>query len=140
MDNLAKRAAVCKGWEWIPGMMVVGKIYDYSPAGTTEISSAMIITRVTDGVPIHNQERIRECLPVLDNPATMGCLLHIARKSWPLAPVTVASHWTWCPPERRDKRIWVCSYLDKDTYKQCSGSSEAECLIKVIEKAENNDE
>jgi hypothetical protein len=134
MNNLEHRAVSCIKWRWIPGMMVKGKIWDYSPAGQTEIKSSMLITRVDNGRPMHGLEPIRECLPVLDHPTTLGCLLYLVRECWPMAPATVASHWTWCEPERRDRRMWVCSYLEEDTYKQCSGNSEIECLVKTLEE------
>ena len=67
MDNekLARRAVACKHWRWLPGMAYTdhaGVLWRVGPTGLMALEG--------------------DCLPVLSDPATKGCLLDLLRQVW----------------------------------------------------------
>ena len=63
--QLAKRAVACKNWKWLPGMAYT--------------DHAGVIWRVgTNGLMALEGE----CLPMLNDSATKGCLLDLLRKAY----------------------------------------------------------
>ena len=58
-EALARRAAACKSWRWLPGML-------------TDVGE-----RVTDA-----EASYLGTLPDLEDPATLGCLLVLVREAW----------------------------------------------------------
>jgi hypothetical protein len=80
--DLARRAVACKGWRWLPGMLVEGNRvlsvsytnppYDY--ATPYAYVSCM-------GGPVSLLE-LERTLPDLRDPATLGCLLALVRDAW----------------------------------------------------------
>lgn len=62
---LAKRAIACKRWKWLEGMAYTdhsGVIWRVTARGLMGLES--------------------ECLPVLNDSATRGCLLDLVREAW----------------------------------------------------------
>ena len=74
-DELGRRALACKHWRWIDGMTVHGL-----PTYRVVSNNCDGHTYRTDG---YDSDSLRDCVPDLDDPATMGCLLYLVREAWP---------------------------------------------------------
>ncbi len=100
MIDLGRRAVACKGWRWMPGMLADLTTPEYKPARVLSVQSGgyeppmlEIAWSWDDGDGVHP----RGWLPDLTDPATIGCLLALAREA--------------CEPERAPGD-WpmVCTY------------------------------
>lgn len=120
------------------GMMASGRILDFSPAGSEVIKGSFIVTEVDGQIPrtAWGSQSILDASPVLEDPATKGCLLQLVRNAFPQAPATTSSIFAWCEAERRDRRRWVCSYKNNDGFYQTIGDTEEEALVLALEAAE----
>lgn len=139
LEELGKRAAACKGWKWLPGMLIAdngsGIRYlwqdaDYSHGVVNE-----------GGAWVRLRKGGREYVPDLTDAATLGCLLQLVREAW------------------RDDRAYLCDFEGYDSVEwgvvskiwdekrneegpkawfSCllgDGSTEAEALVYALEKA-----
>lgn len=147
MIDLATRAVACKHWRWMPGMRVM-----YAWGGICrdrfvcmDETYMHLITEYNNEphLPPHTgmnwirayHERVVSCrLPDLDDPATIGCLLALVRKAWPIAPATTAHHGCY-DPQRGHYHVWTCSYCTGTSWEQAIGDSEAEALVAALEAA-----
>jgi len=73
-QDLARRAVACKGWRWMPGMLV-------------RYGDGKAWYRLTDGdgygLPFkYVPPNPRDAWPDLTDPATLGCLLALVREAW----------------------------------------------------------
>lgn len=121
---LARRAVACKGWRWMPGMryrsvdVIDGTASPWSFNGYERVGEHVDMVAYTDWVP---------CLPDLEDPATLGCLLALVREAHavPLLQVSVKisrehGYQFDCHPHHRGQ--WV--------------DSEAEALVAALEAAQ----
>ena len=129
---LARRAVACRGWRWMGGMLrcfpVLGKAYfKWEP-------DVMPTERVEDRTPWTDADKRWsnatnewvQMLPILDDPATRGCLLALVREvhAVPFLQVSVKisrehGYQFDCHPHHRGQ--WV--------------DSEAEALVAALEAA-----
>jgi hypothetical protein len=116
---LARRAIACPRWRWMPGMVT---------------THGQRIARVdADGYAVayyrggHLQMPEAGALPDLTDPATMGCLLALARKAWNNPDLHV----------QRDGRFFVVNPTPKGSplYGDIDAPTEAAVLVTALEAA-----
>lgn len=109
---LARRAVACKGWRWMPGMLVDsgGTIYRM-----TEKTIALGC-----GSPEFQREYMR---PDLTDAATLGCLLALVREAHGRRCYTQASGGYWAVQNDDTEEMWGAE------------ATEAEALVAALEAA-----
>jgi len=94
--TLAERAVACKHWRWMPGMRVATAAVPYalpwSPGSPVAAVGPFVATSACNGLPWGQHSRIdgrgggwgevKNALPDLTDPATLGCLLTLVREAW----------------------------------------------------------
>jgi hypothetical protein len=75
LDELARRAVACKRWRWMPGMLS-----DRGLRVTRCDRDGYVVGYYADLSYI--AECVQGSLPDLTDPATLGCLLALVRRSW----------------------------------------------------------
>lgn len=155
--TLARRAVACAGWRWLPGMLAsIRTKRGHTPARVLDVDDRGIPTRwryddvsglaTTRGVesgygsPGWCEDVWSEARPDFDDPATLVCLLALAREAW--GDPTLCAIWTdaygggWAPA-MRNWAGWhyaVLPWDDPTTY----GSlwrTEAAALVAALEAA-----
>jgi hypothetical protein len=140
--DLAQRATACKGWRWLPGMLV---------AETDDRRAARLVGIWEEGVCpdtpggpawAHwgisaSQEDLSCFLPDLDDPATRGALLALVREAWPeetlisLVPRVGALGWEVLSHHALDDSRG----LGQPEHVLGEADSEAEALVLALEAA-----
>lgn len=121
MEELARRAVACKGWRWMPGMLV------HNADGPVRIdggdSDPFIYGRCQwSGERFQLSVRSGPC-PDLTDPATVGCLLALVREAYRLRLWLASS---------RDGDMW---YVDAASGALAHGKTEGEALVTALEAA-----
>ncbi len=95
MIDLARRAVACEGWRWMPGMLALDADGEEYPCRVIDDRKS-VVYEDGDGA-IREGVASRSDVPDLTDPATIGCLLALAREA--------------CEPERAPGD-WpmVCTY------------------------------
>ena len=129
--ELAQRAVACDHWRWMVGTPAVAEFHGKKVglvciyANHQHMADFYCIDYGEEWENIHvSDQRSMGMLPDLDNPATLGCLLHLVREAWgdpDLAP-TMAVGGTW--------GIWPQPHLGVDH------PTEAHALITALEAAD----
>ena len=121
MSALARRAVACKGWRWLPGMLTLDGLrlggVAHTPSGAWSCVTAA-------GEP--SDRPMRDELPDLTDPATLGCVLALVRDAWG----DVEFHITYSPCNE----WWVVYMGDLPDRTQWT-VSQAEALVAALEAA-----
>jgi len=120
---LARRAVACRGWKWMPGMrygsvdVIEGTASPWSFNGYERVGEHVDMVAYTDWVP---------CLPDLEDPATLGCLLALVREAWGQDDMGAS----------RYKERWGVEFAPQEAQNYAFyGASEAEALVAALEAA-----
>lgn len=116
LEDLGRRAVACKHFYWMPGMSLsngrtIGTWKDGEVCGSSDTSPPY------DGA----------VYPMLDDPATIGCLLHLVRERWQL-PLRSPEYW---PADGAEHEYWSMEMYDE----YICGDTEAEALVVALEAA-----
>ena len=80
MINLGKRAVACKGWRWMPGMRTADAMrVIHDPDRWPDRPCAIREGGWVDTAP---PRPLKDDLPDLSDPATVGCLLALVQEAW----------------------------------------------------------
>jgi len=77
--TLGERAVKCKGWRWLPGMLMLKEMTGYPGPRFLGFDKKAAVVGVVDAlyeIPAGGHE------PDLRDPATLGCLLKLVRDAW----------------------------------------------------------
>lgn len=132
MIDLSHRAVACKSWRWVPGMRTDSKFArvvavdsdsDVPCAAEEGATNDDCHAVWLDGVPL---------LPDLTDPATLGCLLSLAREAWVDPTASTAA-----TREVGGTRGWIMDCWDPKSPLNGIGpfKSEAEAIIAALEAA-----
>ncbi len=80
LTDLARRAVVCKGWRWLPGMRTADAmrvIHD-----ETLFPGRPCAIREGSWIDTAPPRPLRDALPDLTDPATLGCIFALVREAW----------------------------------------------------------
>ena len=129
LAQLGRRAVACKHWRWMPGMLSLAgggdgprRVAWRSEAYAGGIHADDQRVRPDNGPVRHN------ALPDLDDPATLGCVLALAREAWGDSTITTDS-------EGGDPTVcaWWMNGDDGPLTGPCR--SEADALVSALERA-----
>ena len=122
--DLARRAVACKGWRWMAGMRAAvngkpGRLYT-APAGLSWEGEPRGYSAVWPS--------FGDCLPDLDDPATIGCLLALVREALGdprahVAPLLAGGWVVWSITPEHGFRVVA------------DGPTEAAALVAALESA-----
>ena len=110
MIELARRAVACKGWRFMGGMLLAEGVWQ---------------ARVGEG---WRWKEDAELLPVLEDPATLGCLLALVREAW--GDPHASASWDY---ETNGPVVVACSHTSRWIFRD--RQTEAEALVAALEAA-----
>jgi hypothetical protein len=142
--DLARRAVACPRWRWMPGMLVAPILEDdtIEPVTGIIVSSHRLLLVYWPDVGLRWQATREHLLPDLTDPATLGCLLALAREAWGDPALYVRLSDT--SRKSDGVRAWeVLGWLDPSrspdgrggSWRSWGHASEAEALVAALESA-----
>jgi hypothetical protein len=124
--DLARRAVACRDWRWMPGMATTG---DYRLTLVSDDQQWFILCRPHE-YPVEREGGMGGNLPDLSDPATIGCLLQLAREAWKSPRLQVSPMLEPAPAE------WVAyPNTGPDCARRYVAPTEAAALVAALEAA-----
>ena len=134
MINLGKRAVACKGWRWMPGMKTADAMrVIHDPDRWPDRPCAIREGGWVDTAP---PRPLKDDLPDLSDPATLGCLLALVREAWRCAVIT-SPDYDYDDEEARQGSN-VIGWRAVETVRWTpvgEGATEADALVAALESA-----
>ena len=127
--KLGKRAVSCRGWQWMPGMRTLDAMrVIHDPDRWPDRPCAIREGGWVDTAP---PRPLKDDLPDLSDPATLGCLLALVRRAWSdecahMMPQSMSGGGGW--------DFWACPPGDGNCPRGV-GQTEAEALVAALEGA-----
>ena len=136
---LARRAAACRGWRWMPGMVMLwlsGEVGGFSSwARPMTVSSDGSINWWEGDPPTDEVDEVWQdkAIPDLTDAATLGCLLALVREAWGDHANSFANGY------EEPQKMWEVynGRINSDDYGHeiATGSTEVEALVAALEAA-----
>jgi len=137
LEALARRAGACPGWRWMPGMLAHHPNWRAGRVSHVGLTAVRVACRYPS--PVGGTEwavpplPITDLLPDLNDPATLGCVLALAREAWGRPNLVayyapLASGQGWYVGDR------FCGDRDYPVV-ETPGDTEAEALVAALEAA-----
>ena len=129
IEDLGRRATACKHWRWMDGMTVHGL-----PTYRVVSNNCDGHTYRTDG---YDSDSLRDCVPDLSDPATLGCLLALVGEAWNACRISVCFS-AYAPDETKRWSVPISFFKEqRDLVHVPSfyGSTQAEALVAALEAA-----
>ena len=129
LEALARRAVACPGWRWMPGMLAHHPNWRAGRVSHVGLTAVRVACRYPS--PVGGTEwavpplPITDLLPDLNDPATLGCVLALAREAWKRP--TAFLYWYG--------GNWFFDPQQSDPTDHPSGRTEAEALVAALEAA-----
>ena len=125
--KLGKRAVACKGWKWLPGMKTADAMrVIHDPDRWPDRPCAI---REGGWIDTSPPRPLKDDLPDLCDPATLGCLLALVREAWGMSTGITVSY-------SSDEGLWGVSWCGATHGGWCGrGATEAEALVAALEGA-----
>jgi hypothetical protein len=125
LEELGRRAAACKHWRWMRGMLASNG-EEYVRVFFTSANHLHLIELEDDEFGMVRIPKDTCLTPDLSDPATLGCLLALVREAWVQDDMGAFRH----------KSRWCVEHTPEGS--QCSafyGETEAEALVAALEAA-----
>lgn len=126
LEDLGRRAVACKHFYWMPGMSLsngrtIGTWKEGEVCGSSDTSPPY------DGA----------VYPMLDDPATLGCVLHLVQEAWNACRISVCFS-AYMPDATKRWSVPISFFKDqRDLVHVPSfyGETQAEALVAALEAA-----
>lgn len=134
MISLPERAVRCEWWEYLEGMLVITDGHGGLPRLHPGVKIRLTEDEFNDG---RCEGYFIRPLPVLDDPATYGCLLTLVRKAW--GPLVWIRWWRNIAPDMSGADRGWCDVVDafgrRLVNPPVQHSTEIEALVAALEAA-----
>ena len=122
--KLGKRAVACRGWQWMPGMRTVDAMrVIHDPDRWPDRPCAI---REGGWIDTSPPRPLKDDLPDLTDPATLGCLLALVREAWESPKANIS----WVTDEN-----CMVVFDPRHAQRFLLGDTEAEALVAALESA-----
>ena len=125
LEALARRAVACPRWRWMPGTLARGVMPPTLSWERLTAAERIGETRV----PV-----LRDALPDLADPATIGCLLALVREAWAAGP-DIESYVTRAGAPQVRVSVWAAGSWEDNDPSDFVEQTLAAALVAALEAA-----